>query len=188
MIFCVLYLKRNVCPQLAETTLLRWRAEKSLKHYSRSLLAYQLGAVNGPTAIRLDKYSHKPDPSSTEDDGLQELPDRQSVTQTARETRRQVDRLTNRHCPTIAMMSAEISRGWSEGGQGAGATVQGRHHLSQLLSGTWKIIFICRTLILNGRPFSSLFSLARKNRKTRQAKYKDIKMTLVKYSIVCMWL
>lgn len=95
MIFCVLYLKRNVCPQLVETTLLRWRAEKSLKHYSRSLLACQLGAVNGPTAMGLDKYSRKPGRrhlSSTEDDGYRSY---QTDSQSHRQQERRADRWTD---------------------------------------------------------------------------------------------
>lgn len=168
MIFCVLYLKRNVCPQLVETTLLRWRAEKSPKHYSRSLLAWQLGAVNGPTAIGLDKYSRKPGirhPSSTEDDGYRSY---QTDSQLHRQQERRADRWTDWQTEIARQLRwcQPKFRGVEERKGVAPATVQGRHHLSQFLNGTWKIIFICRTLIWNGRPFSSLFSLACTDRKT----------------------
>lgn len=101
---CFRYLQRNFCPQLVGTTLLRWRAEKSLKHYSRSLLACQLAAVNGPTARRLDIYSHRSSllPGRWR---LQELTeeqiDRQTDSQRDAETGGQTERLPD-NCDDVS--------------------------------------------------------------------------------------
>lgn len=109
---CFRYLQRNFCPQLVGTTLLRWRAEKSLKHYSRSLLACQLAAVNGPTGRRLDIYSHRSSllPGRWR---LQELTeeqiDRQTDSQRDAQTGGQTERLPD-NCDDVSRNFASLKR------------------------------------------------------------------------------
>lgn len=91
MIFCVLYLKRNVCPQLVETTLLRWRAEKSLKHYSRSLLAC-LALSTGPQQHGLTNTATNPTPAPRKMTGYRSY---QTDSQSHRQQERRADRWTD---------------------------------------------------------------------------------------------
>ena len=50
------------CLLMVQTALLRWRAEKSVEHYSRSLLACQAQAVNRPTGNAAWQIKTRPCP------------------------------------------------------------------------------------------------------------------------------